>query len=71
MYSFGLFSFRRIEIMMTYTTTIPGVVVCPHCDGTGHYEQRYIEGRWDGPCNMCKAACYVYEHSGKGVPSSD
>ena len=46
------------------------VRLCGLCKGSGAYKQRYIEGLFLGPCDMCHGAQFVYRASAKPVPES-
>ncbi len=46
------------------------VCACPYCKGEGEYVQSYLEGRFTGPCQICKGARFVYRSSGVPVPKS-
>ena len=41
--------------------------MCWCCKGRGEYEQRYIEGRFNGVCDTCNGGGLIY-HSGNAAP---
>ena len=47
-----------------------GVIACLSCHGNGKRVQRYIEGRFTGPCDLCQATGFVYRDTARPVPLS-